>query len=339
MNTKHNLCAALAALIVIASIFSAAVLLARQEPVDISAALAAHEAAVTQNTRQGVQPKPAQTSAGPRSATSTGSARSLRAAPVDSSPAEAPAVASPSFNADAIFEAIQKVRVDAQGNVVLDHETLMLLERTLGQRDLQLDDAALTQLKELVEYALPGAGVQVAAIAGDYYAFLRAKNAYEEQAYEDGQAEDYEDRQRHLQLLRETWLGAEVASKLFAQTDAQAALMRANMLLAAEASLSQEERQQRQQYIQQQYIERVLQANGWSERYQQFVEQKAALAGSGHTGSDTSGNNPTESSNRSADSGDSREAAIAELWQTHFSAAEREKMLSLQIPVFGQRDN
>lgn len=342
MSTKTNLCAAIAAVTVIASVFSVAVLLAQLQPVDISTPFATINGESPKNTSASVTPQRMLEEARAQGAQKTVHA-AAHGGDVTSASSEPStnhlSVNAPSFNAEAIFEATQKVRVDEQGQVVLDHEALMLLERTLGQRDLHMDDAALTQLKELVEFALPGAGAQVAAIVGDYYEFLRAKDAYEEQAFEAGQADDYDDRQRHLQLLRETYLGAEVADKLFAETDAQTALLRANMLLAADTALSEESRQQQQYQIHQQYVERVLRANGWAERYGQFLQDKAVLAKNDHARSDTPEKNTAENNNRKADNITTRERAIAQLWQSHFSEAEREKMLSLQIPVFEQQDD
>lgn len=331
---KKNIYAALAAVAVAVVVlaFTTAIVLAQLEPVDIT------PATVTGSEPRGDAGRPAAHAAQNPGTTSTRSPlpseQAGRDKAVDQPLSAAQRNATPAFNADAIFDATQKVRVDAQGNVVLDHDTMVLLQNTLGQQDLQMDELALAELKDLVEYAMPGsAGAQVAVIAGNYYEFLRAKAAYEELANDAGSTENYEyrenyeDRQRQIQLLRETYLGAEVANSLFAQTDAENELMRASIALSVDVSLSDEERQQQLAEIKQEYVERVLSANGWSHRYQQFMQQKSALLAAGNRGETISDGELAAADN------EAQEQAITELWHTHFTAEEREKMMALHIPV------
>lgn len=318
---KKNLSVAAVVTAIITLAFSTAVVLARLAPVDLSPAIVS-VAKDSSPPQAGFQDKDihnrSAVSASPRDGGVQNAERLHRPLQLQSQqPLSAGQIPRPTFNADAIFEAVQNVRVDELGNVVLDHDTMVLLQHTLGQPDLHLDELALAELKDLVEYALPGpAGTEVALIAGNYYEFLRAKAAYEEQVGEAGQDDSYADRQRHIQLLRETYLGAAAANQLFAQVDAENEWMHANGMLAANTSLTDEERQQQQLEIRQRYIDRVLQANGWSHRYQQFVQQKTALLAA------------------SGDNVETGEQAITDLWATHFSVAEREKMLALQIPVY-----
>lgn len=313
MTIKKTFYAAGAAVAMVTAAFAAAVLLARLEPVDVGSITSAERYAGT----GAAAPTPDELSAKITSPLQRQHTHDhLQAPPPDQQSPSPPPGSAPSFNADAIFAATQKVRLDEYGSVVLDHDTMTLLQRTLGQQDLVMDELALAELKDLVEYAMPGpAGTQVALIVGNYYEFLRAKEGYETRADETGQAESYEDRQRQIQLLRETYLGADVADRLFAQSDAENAWMRANIELAAQKNLTEEERHQQLQEIRKQYVDSVLSANGWTQRYQQFVQQKEALIAV------------------DGDDSETRERAITELWHTHFSAEEREKMMALQIPA------
>lgn len=222
----------------------------------------------------------------------------------------------PVFDAEAIFEATQKVRVDDQGAVVIDHDAMVVLQQVLGQRELQLDELALAELKDLIQYALPDpAGAQVAVIAGNYYAFLQAKREYEELNKSHDENSGYElhdnyDAQHYaLQVLREAYLGPEVAEKLFAQADAENKYMRDNFVLAENKNLTQKERQQQAEALKTEHLQRLLKINGWQSRYQQFSQEKQSLL---------------ESS--------AEESAVTELWRAHFTDAEREKMAALQIP-------
>ncbi|MBU3069116.1 lipase chaperone [Aestuariicella sp. G3-2] len=222
------------------------------------------------------------------------------------------------FDAEGIFEATQKVRVDDSGNVILDHEAMLALNEALGQQGLELDTLSLAQLKDLIQVAMPGkAGSQVALVVGNYYEYLKAKEEFENLHQDNHLNQDYEQRQASIQALRESYLGAEVSEKLFAQSDAESEFMRASFELASNKELTAEERQTKKATIQNRYVNSVVEANGWQDRYKQFVAEKNKLL------EESGGDNLSE---------DQKEKVIT-LWSSYFSEGEREKMEALQVPV------
>lgn len=222
------------------------------------------------------------------------------------------------FDAEGIFEATQKVRVDESGNVILDHEAMLALNEALGQQGLDLDTLSLAQLKDLIQVAMPGkAGSQVALVVGNYYEYLKAKQEFESLNQDNHLNQDYEQRKASIQALRESYLGAEVSDKLFAQSDAESEFMRANFELASNKELTGKERQKQKAEIQTKYVSSVIEANGWDDRYEKFITDKNKLMAGSEGGTLSEG----------------QKDKVLNLWSTYFSEDEREKMEALQVPV------
>ncbi|MCW8195790.1 hypothetical protein F6455_13430 [Proteobacteria bacterium 005FR1] len=183
------------------------------------------------------------------------------------------------FDVPFIYDALQDVRLDEQGNVVVDDEALKALDETLKFSGLDLSPAALNELQELIRIGLPGsAGVQTADIVGNYYRFLQAEKEFNELYRSPGMNVDLEAGYEELVALRELYLGADVASELFEKQDRDGRYMLQSMLLERDESLSAEEKQARQEQLSSRFHSPAPQLPRWEERYRLFqYEQQAIL--------------------------------------------------------------
>jgi hypothetical protein len=83
------------------------------------------------------------------------------------------------FTEESIYNALQAVKFDENGNIILDHDALISLDEALERIHNKLDSETLSILQDIIRQALPGlSGEQTAKIVGDYYVFLEAKEEY-----------------------------------------------------------------------------------------------------------------------------------------------------------------
>jgi len=139
-------------------------------------------------------------------------------------------------------------------------------------------------LQQLIRESLLGiAGEQVAQLVGDYHQFLGAKDEFSEiyEGTENTAADDPlvslegdEALYAELQALREVHLGAETANSLFSEADANAEFMFASMKLEYDTTLTAEEKDLKLAEIDARRIEKSINIDGWSERYDSFVSAK-----------------------------------------------------------------
>jgi hypothetical protein len=208
------------------------------------------------------------------------------------------------FDVPFIYHSLQRVRLDEQGNVIVDHEALTALDETLNFSGLQLDAAQMEELKTLIRIGLRGrAGEQTAEIVEDYYRYLQAEKEFNQLAKTPGAEVDVQAAYEELVALRELYLGPEVAKKLFAQRDQDARYMLESMMLARNESLSAEERRARQEQLSAEFNAQTPVIDRWEQRYQIFQDAEAAVMSS-------------------ALSDEEKQQQLEELLKQHFSADE-----------------
>ncbi len=171
------------------------------------------------------------------------------------------------FTEQSVHDALQVVKVDENGDVVLDHDALISLDEALERIHNKLDPESLMELQDLIRDALPGkTGEQTASLVGDYHQFLQAKEQFDQMhampATYDNQPSvaSIESDQRlyqELQNLRELHLGTDVAQRLFHDSDVNADFMFESIKLGLDTSLSPEEIVARRQSIEAQRRERM----------------------------------------------------------------------------------
>lgn len=164
------------------------------------------------------------------------------------------------FTPKSVHDALHAVKLDENGDIILDHDALISLDETLERIYNKLDGESLAILRDLITDALPGkAGAQTAKLVEDYQQFLQAKEAFslanENPAYssrEQTVATIENDRLLYseLQQLREVHLGSDVAKNLFNVSDANAEFMFDSLKLEADQSISADERAAKHKEIQ-----------------------------------------------------------------------------------------
>lgn len=188
------------------------------------------------------------------------------------------------FTAESVYNALQAVKLDADGNIILDHDALLSLDETLERIHNKLDSESLSLLQELIKEALPGkAGEQTAQIVGNYYRFLEAKEEFSQmnEALTDSNSqetlesvENDEALYAELQALREVHIGTEATDSLFRVSDANAQFMFDSMKLERDDSLTPKERENRRKEIAARHIEQSVNINDWPARYRAFLNSK-----------------------------------------------------------------
>lgn len=188
------------------------------------------------------------------------------------------------FTAESVYNALQAVKLDADGNIILDHDALISLDETLERIHNRLDSESLSILQDLIKKALPGkAGEQTAQIVGDYYNFLEAKEEFSQldEALTDTNreetlesAENDEALYAELQSLREVHMGNEATNTLFRISDANAKYMFDSMKLERDSSLTPAEKENRRKEFEAQHLEQSINIFDWPARYRAFMNTK-----------------------------------------------------------------
>ena len=221
------------------------------------------------------------------------------------------------FSPESVFNALQAVKLDPDGNVILDHDAKLSLDEALERIYSIMDTQSIAALKQLIESALPGStGEQVAQLVDDYLNYLIAKDEFSE-LYESASPppekatlnsiEKDQTLYSELQALRNVHLGTDTAEALFRVEDASAKMMFDSMKLAQNTSLSAQERALAQEQIQARLIEESLNIDNWNSRYQAYLDAREVIESS-------------------ALSSDEIAQQITQLTSQHFTAEERQKM-------------
>jgi len=226
------------------------------------------------------------------------------------------------FDLKFIYRSLQEVRIDNNGDVIVDHEALLALNNVLAFSDLTLDSEQLLALQAIIKLGLPGpAGEQTAEIVGNYYQFIGAEaefnNLYKVTNSTTGSAERpslsvAEAQYGELQALREVYLGEEVGRKLFTMTNASAQYMFDIQRLNANTSIGDEEKERMRKDIMARHESITIGVENWSERYDSFLDEKQQLRDA-------------------ALSIDDKQSQLNTLLQAHFSETELEKVSHLAL--------
>jgi hypothetical protein len=191
------------------------------------------------------------------------------------------------FSPQEVYQALQAIKIDAEGNVVLDHDAKLSLDEALERIYSVLNSNSMSTLKQLIQDALPGlTGEQVSQLVENYTNYLLAKDDFSK-LYESitppadevslASVRNDELLYSELKALRQTFLGAEVTEELFRVTDASAKMMFESMKLAQNNDLSMEQMAIAQEQIQANLIEESLNIDNWNTRYSTFVNARSVI--------------------------------------------------------------
>jgi lipase chaperone LimK len=188
------------------------------------------------------------------------------------------------FTAESIYNALQAVKFDENGDVILDHDALISLDEALERIHNKLDNEMLGILQNLIRQSLKDkGGEQTAKIVGDYYQFLKSKEEFSkmDEALSNANAEltvnSLENDQAlyaELQSLREIHLGSDATDSLFRVSDANAQYMFESMKLDVDPNLTPEQKVQMGLEIKAQHVAESINVTDWPARYQAFLTGK-----------------------------------------------------------------
>lgn len=171
------------------------------------------------------------------------------------------------FTPQSVYDALQAVKVDENGDIIRDHGALISLDEALERIHNRLNSDSLFSLQDLIKGALPGkVGEQTAELVEDYYGFLEAKEEFSQiheglanASAQQSAASLNSDQALYgeLQVLRAIHLGRQATDSLFRVSDANAQFMFDSMQLGFENSLSPEEIATRRAEIQTRHQEQL----------------------------------------------------------------------------------
>ena len=163
------------------------------------------------------------------------------------------------FTTQSVYDALQAVKVDENGNIILDHDALISLDEALERIHNRLDSESLLKLQDLIRDALAGkTGEQTAQVVEDYQRFLGAQEEFSQMHQGSvstvqtlNSLDSDQALYRELQNLREIHLGTDTTASLFHNSDANAEFMFDSLRLGLEQNLTPEEIESRRLEIQQ----------------------------------------------------------------------------------------
>jgi Proteobacterial lipase chaperone protein len=177
-----------------------------------------------------------------------------------------------------IYALLSKIELDGDGNVVIDHNTLLAIDGALGYNALNLDDQGLVEFQEAIKVDFKGeAGEQIAELVGNYYRFLDARKEFDTRHVDTTDIALHKIHFDELAALREAHLGMDVAQSLFRKTNTDARYMLDSIALEENTTLSPEEKKQRQIEITQRYQRESIAIPNWEQRYQSFLKEKQSV--------------------------------------------------------------
>jgi lipase chaperone LimK len=155
-----------------------------------------------------------------------------------------------------IYRILQSIKLDENGRVLPDQTLKEALEQGFDDLGADLSPAAMAELQNSIRIGLPGqAGEEVARMLENYRRFRLAEVEFNGQPVSQLPASDTYEK---LVQLRRSYLGAEIADKLFAVEDANGRHMMAAIAIQTNGNLTDEEKQAQQKALQGKLNDRLL---------------------------------------------------------------------------------
>lgn len=153
------------------------------------------------------------------------------------------------FDVEFIFNALSKVIVDDNGDVVVNHQTKDLLEAAFTQMEFDLSRSELEELQDLIRLGIAGkAGEQAAKIVSDYYDYRVAETSFMLTTY-GGDLEDTKTNFEQILAIRRAELGYDVAERLYGLQEMHSRYMIESIQIQSNDTLSPEEKAEKQKLL------------------------------------------------------------------------------------------
>lgn len=176
-------------------------------------------------------------------------------------------VAEALFTPQSVHDALYAVKLDENGNLILDNDALVSLDEALESIYHKLDQESLLELTQLIESALPGpTGVETAQLVRDYHGFLVAQDSFNQmhssapgaQGIQSTASIEYDQNlYKQLKGLRSLHLGEETSYKLFHTSDVNSEFMFESIKLSLDDSLTQSERTAQMELLETRRLQRL----------------------------------------------------------------------------------
>ncbi len=186
--------------------------------------------------------------------------------------------AAPALDYASIEEQLLKIKVDENGEVILDRDANNRITAGFYKVPLPLSPELLATLQHTITQSLPSPlGGQVADIIAGYHDYLVAIKNESDLFGEPSNLGDHKRRLEQKMELQTLILGESNASKLFAQENADQMYMLEGMEVATNPDLSPEQRTQLLAELEQQRQQMKPAISNWDSRYEQFERNREAI--------------------------------------------------------------
>ncbi len=217
------------------------------------------------------------------------------------------------LNRKKIEQNLHNIKLDENGDVLLDNEALHALRKAFDHGDLELDNEAMNRLQNIIYDSLPSdVAQQTAKVVKDFHDY---SVALKQRSHDWGRPQNIEERialldeQAELQKL---FLGEETAGLLFSVENDSTRQMLEGMNIAVDDSLSRQEKNEKLDELFQRYANATPNIMNWDSRYDQFQAEKQAIMNAGLSAQE-------------------KESQIQALYQHSFSASERALLVNRDL--------
>ncbi len=159
------------------------------------------------------------------------------------------------FDVVVVYSALGAVELDDNGDVILDDETLAVLETGFNKLPENLTNDELEELLQLIKTGLPGSpGEQSADIVERYQSYKVAERDFTAVMPAPKDATEALAQFEQKIALRESILGYDAAKRLFSQEQSESLYMLKVMAIESDSSLSNEEKKEAARKLQSENI-------------------------------------------------------------------------------------
>ena len=188
----------------------------------------------------------------------------------------------PALDYASLEEQLLKIKVDENGDVILDRDANNRIATGFHKVPLPLSPELITDLQRTITRSLPSPlGEQVAEIIAGYHDYLVAIKSEQELFGSPQNIGDHKRRLEQKMVLQTLILGESNSRKLFAQENADQMYMLEGMEVATNRDLSPKQRKHMLAELEQQRRQMKPAINNWESRYEQFERNREAIEDAG----------------------------------------------------------
>jgi lipase chaperone LimK len=160
------------------------------------------------------------------------------------------------FKLEQVADALSRVELDENGDILLNETAQMVLEQAFMDSRKTLNEQQLAELKTMIEAGLGGqAGEQAVQITEKFYRYSNAFREISDTLAVRGDPQSLRNDYEQITRLRRTHLGPELADQLYAREEQMTRYTLEVMEIQADQDLTPEQRTKKQQELASRYPE------------------------------------------------------------------------------------